>query len=57
MIDKNLEPLYDILFSIFIGIVLVLALYNLYDNPRTITITDSNPEHFKNIKKPCNINT
>lgn len=38
MIDKNLEPYYDILFSVFIGVVIILLLHNLYDSPRIVVV-------------------
>lgn len=43
MIDKNLEPYYDILFSVFMGIVIILILNSLYDAPRTVTLENSEP--------------
>lgn len=36
MIDKRFEPYYDILFSIFIGIFIVIAITNMYECPVTI---------------------
>ena len=50
MINKNLEPYYDKLLSVFIGIVLVIVIHNLYDSPRTIVLTST--EKYKN--KKCN---
>lgn len=50
MIDKNLEPYYDKLLSIFIGVVLVLIIHNLYDVPRTIVINSTD----KYDKTQCN---
>jgi hypothetical protein len=49
MIDKRFEQYYDIIFSVFIGIVLVLVLNNFYDCPRTIIVDDTNPvsENFR----------
>lgn len=38
MIDKKLEPYYDKLLSIFIGVVIVLIIHNLYDSPRNIIV-------------------
>lgn len=55
MIDKKLEPYYDIMLSIFVGIFIILFLNSFYESPRTITIYDNN-EEFNNIRKPCNIN-
>lgn len=51
MIDKDLEPYYDRLLSIFIGIVLVIIIHYFYDTPRTIVITST--EKYKNNK--CDI--
>lgn len=66
MIDKRFEQYYDVFFSIFIGIVIILISYNLYDSPRTITFTDTdidtNSEYFnninniKNIRNGCDLN-
>lgn len=44
MIDKNLEPYYDIIFSIFLGVVLILSLYAIYDCPRIVIIEEQNVE-------------
>jgi hypothetical protein len=40
MIDKNLEGYYDIMLSIFIGVVFILVLNSFYDTPRVIIIND-----------------
>lgn len=40
MIDKKLEPWYDIMFSIFLGFIAILLLHNMYDLPRTIVVTN-----------------
>lgn len=53
MIDKRLEPYYDIIFSIFIGIILIIVLYSFYECPRTITIVDRDADHLKHMKKSC----
>ena len=50
MIDKNLEKYYDKLLSIFIGVVIVLVIHNLYDYPRTIVIKST-----EKYKKKCDI--
>ena len=41
MIDQELKPYYDILLSIFLGIIIVLLLHYSYDYPRTIIIDDN----------------
>ncbi len=38
MIDKRLEPYYDIMISIFLGVILILSINMLYDSPRTFVI-------------------
>ena len=38
MIDKRIEPYYDIMISIFLGVVLVLTINTLYESPRTIIV-------------------
>jgi hypothetical protein len=53
MIDKKLEPYYDILFSIFIGIIIILLIHNIYDSPRSVIIAANDKEKFTNIKFPC----
>lgn len=53
MIDKKLEPYYDILFSIFLGVVIILLLHNIYDSPRSVVVISNDKEMFNNIKLPC----
>jgi hypothetical protein len=48
MIDNTLKPYYDKILSVFIGVVLVLIVHNLYDYPRTIMISSLNT--YKNKK-------
>jgi hypothetical protein len=59
MIDKVLEPYYDIILSIFFGIMIILILHNMYDSPRIIiidqtsksesgSVSRSKPLHFQN---------
>ncbi len=38
MISPEMENVYNIVLSIFLGIVLVLIFNKLFNNPRTITI-------------------
>lgn len=38
MIDKQLEPYYDIMFSIFCGIIFIMLIHNIYNLPRTIVV-------------------
>ncbi len=40
MIDKTIEIYYDIMLSIFLGIVLILILNSFYDSPRVIIINN-----------------
>ena len=51
MIDKTMEPYYDILINIFMGIIIVLILNSLYDQPRTILVKKNEP--FTNTSKQC----
>lgn len=53
MIDKKLEPYYDIMLNIFLGIIIILLLYNLYDSPRSVIIVSDDKEMFDNVKIPC----
>lgn len=41
MIDPNTEHTYDIILSIFIGIIIAFIINMLYDNQRSITVTNS----------------
>ncbi len=52
MIDKRFEPYYDIILSIFIGMITVILIYYVYNQPRIITFEASPSEHFTN-RKPC----
>ena len=56
MIDKNMEPYYDAILSIFLGIICILSSHNLYNSPRIIVIPQI--ENYSNLKKHqcCNIN-
>ena len=38
MIDKNIEPYYDIMLNIFLGFFLVVVIYMFYDLPRTVVV-------------------
>lgn len=55
MIDKSIEPYYDIMLNVFLAFVLIIIIHNFYDCPRTIVLEINEP--FANIKKPCNLNT
>lgn len=48
MIDKNMEPYYDAMLSIFIGVICILLLHRLYDIPRIIVVDQM--ENNKNVK-------
>ena len=50
MIDKKMEPYYDILISIFFGVCLIIALYSMYDSPR-ISVIEMNSEKNKNTER------
>jgi polyribonucleotide nucleotidyltransferase len=51
MIDQNIKPYYDKMFSVFIGIVLVLIIHNLYDSPRTVILIS---DTYKKNRSKCN---
>ena len=40
MIKPEIEKIYDIILSIFLGIMLILFFDKIFDNPRIITIYD-----------------
>ena len=49
MIDKRIEPYYDMMISIFLGVILVLAINMLYDSPRSVVVfSDTKHEIHKN---------
>ena len=48
MIDKIMEPYYDILISIFLGMFLIIMINYMYDSPRIIIIEEQT-ENFKNL--------
>jgi hypothetical protein len=48
MIDKIMEPYYDILLSIFLGVFLIIMMNYMYDLPRIIII-EQQSEKFNNI--------
>ena len=45
MIDQHMEPYYDIIINIFIGIIIVIFFHKLYNSPRMVFINDSNKHH------------
>ncbi len=45
MIDQKMEPYYDILISIFMGICLIIALHSMYDSPRIIVISSDSDKN------------
>ncbi len=51
MIDKKMEPYYDAILSIFIGMMCILLLHRLYDIPRIIVVNEK--EKNKNVKVQC----
>lgn len=42
MIDPDTEHIYDIILSIFLGIMIVLIMNSLYDEQRSIIVTSKN---------------
>jgi len=48
MIDKKLENYYNIMISIFLGVLIIIITNMLYDRPRTIELLASKDEHFEN---------
>lgn len=51
MIDQYIKPYYDKMFSVFIGVVLVLIIHNLYDSPRTVILIS---DTYKKNRSKCN---
>jgi len=49
MIEKNTEKIYDIILSIFIGIILALMIDKLFQKPRTVTIYKNTPPPMSSI--------
>ena len=41
MINKNIEPYYDLMLNIFLGIIVILIIYSLYDSPRIVVVEES----------------
>tara|TARA_Y100000780_G_C13299848_1_gene269717 strand:- start:245 stop:427 length:183 start_codon:yes stop_codon:yes gene_type:complete len=56
MIDPELEHKYDIIFSIFIGIIICIVIYSLFENPRTIIVEDNNETFITNKQNKCDGN-
>jgi hypothetical protein len=52
--NKKMENIYDILFSIFIGIIIIVALKLMHDFPRTIVLHNNEKENFIVKNKQCN---
>ena len=38
MPDIRLEPYYDIFLSIFLGIIVIISIHNMYDSPRSVIV-------------------
>ena len=52
MIDKNIEPYYDIMLNIFLGFFLVVIIYLFYDLPRTVVVySNSNKKDIIEVKE------
>lgn len=53
MIDKKMEPYYDIMISIFLGFIAVYLINKLYSCPRVITYTDDKVTQTEVYKGSC----
>lgn len=36
MLNKEIEYYYDVILNIFLGIIIIIILYNFYDAPRVV---------------------
>jgi hypothetical protein len=54
MIDKIMEPYYDVLLSIFLGIFLIIMLNYMYDSPRIIIIEQQSENFDNQTNHKCN---
>lgn len=55
MINKNIEPYYDAMLNLFLGAIVILIFYALFDSPRIVVIenTSKNKNNSsKNALKP-----
>jgi hypothetical protein len=52
MIDKICEPYYDIMISIFFGVMIIIIINQLYDQPRTVEIYRDDQKNLHN-EKTC----
>lgn len=48
MIDRKMEKYYDVMLSIFLGIMFIVILNQFYTFPRIITVTTKTTEPFEN---------
>ena len=46
MIDPTRDNLYNIILSVFLGIMIVLGLHFIHESPRTVTIKSDRTEPF-----------
>lgn len=44
MIEKHKDYLYNIILSIFIGIMIILLLDQIYEKPRVVTVNTDKPK-------------
>lgn len=54
MIDKNMEPYYDAILSIFVGVISILLLHRMYNMPRIIVIESLDKNRIKS--NCCDLN-
>lgn len=53
MIDKKMEPMYDTMISIFLGIVIIIMCHIMFNRPRIIYIKTTIPNSEKIVNKKC----
>lgn len=51
MIDPTRDNIYNIILSLFLGVVVVLGLHFIHESPRTITIKSDRTEPFDSESK------
>jgi hypothetical protein len=52
MIDRRIEPYYDVMLSMFLGVILVLIINMMYDSHQSVVILSDDVENTTDIK--CN---
>lgn len=53
MIDKKMEPYYDIMMSIFLGFIIVYLINKLYNCPRIVTYVEDTVTNTEVYKQSC----